>query len=193
MSKGDMPYHPRQCHLCRYNGVNALLAERGLPLCPEAERACLSCRDPGLPNDGVSWVHLDAAASPDSVCAGRIAPECVQCGGEDAPECVPCGGEAREMALDLLRRFGALPYDSAGVVCGMLAGKTLTQIASETRQSVQSLHAKWKRACAADPTWRAIENGMMGKGLGRKPKGGGRRRTFDAEARAALTQAEMEF
>lgn len=186
-----VPYHPRQCHLCRYSGVNALLSERGLPLCEEAERACLACRDPGLPNDGVSWVHMDAAANPATVYAHRAAPDYAP-NGRSRPREIS-GERAREGVLDLLRRFGEIPYGSADVVCGMLRGKTLAELSAETRQSIQSLHARWRRACEADPVWRAIENGMMGKGVGRKRGSGTKARTFDAEAKATPTQAEMGF
>lgn len=179
------PYHPRQCHLCKYDGVNALLRKRGLPICKEAERACLRCKDPGLPNDGVSWVHMDAAANPSTVYDKRTAPDYLP-NAPDEHKCV-VEGPAREGILDLLRRFGGIPFDSAGVVCGMLAGKTLVEMAAEQKMSVQVLHAKWKRACAADPIWKAIENGMMGKGVGRKKK------TFEQEAREQPTQMEMEM
>lgn len=65
--------HPRQCHLCRYNGVNA----PGKPFDAEAANACLSCRAVDMKNvhDGVSWVSLDAAAQSSSVYVGRTAPD----------------------------------------------------------------------------------------------------------------------
>ena len=66
--------------------------------------------------------------------------------------------------------FSALSYDEAGMVCGMLAGRSLQQIAAERRQKIQTVHARWTSICKRNPAWKSLANGMIGSGRGRKPK-----------------------
>lgn len=180
-----VPYHPRQCHLCKYNGVNERLKNQGLPLDEEAERACLSCQGVDMKDihDGQSWVSIDAAENPATVYSGRVAPDYAPGERVKHPEIV--SGKAREGLLDILRMFADIPFGSADVVCGMLAGKTLAELSQESKKTIQALHAAWKRACEVNPKWKAIENGMMGKGVGRKKK------TFDQEMRDMPQQMEL--
>lgn len=185
MTKGTAPYHPRQCHLCKYNGVNVRLKAEGKPLDEQAARACLSCQAVKMEqvHDGLSWVSLDAAENPATVYMGRLAPDYAPNAKVRHAESVT--GDRRDGLLDIIRRFGGIPFGCADVVCGMLAGKTLADMAKESGKSIQVLHGAWKRACAKDPIWRAIENGMMGKGVGRKKK------TLDQEAQEEPKQMEL--
>lgn len=179
------PYHPRQCHLCKYNGVNVRRVADGMPLDEEAAAACRSCKAVDMKDvhDGVSWVSLDAAACADTVTHTRIAPDYQP--NRPMPHVEKISGAAREGVLDLIRRFSEIPYGSADVICGMLAGKTLADMVKEQKKPMQNLHAAWKRAIAKDPIWKTLENGMIGKGVGHKKK------TFDQEMNDEPQQ--MEF
>lgn len=55
------------------------------------------------------------------------------------------------------------------VIRGMLAGKTLSDMAKEQKKPMQNLHAAWKREIKLNPVLFALKNGMVGKGIGRKP------------------------
>ena len=182
---GSETYHPRQCHLCQHNGVNVRRRAEGLPLSQEAVAACLSCKAVKMEHihDGVTWVSMNAANNPDAVLRRRCAPDYAPNAKLRHREAV--SGELRDDILDVIRRFGDIPFGCADIVSGMLAGKTLADMSKESGRSIQALHAAWKRVCAKDPIWRSIENGLIGKGVGRK------RKTLDQEAHETPTQLEL--
>ena len=126
---------------------------------------------------------MNAADNPDAVLRGRFAPDYAP--NEKLRNREAVSGELRDEILDIIRRFGDIPFGCADIVCGMLAGKTLADMAKESGRSIQALHATWKRVCEKDPIWRAIENGLIGKGVGRK------RKTLDQEAQEIPNQLEL--
>lgn len=140
------------------------------------EAICRDCiignHDCGLSHGGVSFVSSDAAKNPELVYKGRIArdwrPSNVPY--EQPKVETPLNREERNNLLLLLNKFAELgaSYDDAGLICSMLAGKTIDQIAQERKISEQALHARWKKICKRDPTWESLANGLIGKGVGRK-------------------------
>lgn len=141
------------------------------------ESICRNCivgkHDCGLSHGGVSFVSSDAAADPELVYRGRIARDWVRPGvPREQPKLeTPLGQKERDNLLMLLNKFAQLgsSYDDAGLICSMLAGKTIDEIARERNVSEQTLHARWKKICKKDPAWASLANGLIGKGVGRKP------------------------
>jgi len=133
-------------------------------------KICLGCaigKDScGLSNGGVSFVSFDAAR--DENCKQRIARRGVVREDVQIVE-TPLGGKERENLLRVIYMFSSLSYDEAGMVCRMMQGRTIQQIADERSQSIQTVHARWKSIVKRDPAWQAIMNGMIGSGRGRKP------------------------
>lgn len=141
-------------------------------------KVCLECNigQPGcgLSNGGVSHVSLDAAENPETVLTnGKVHPDW-RAPGKREPQTVntELGAEERANLYRLLVKFAELGrnWDDAGLVCGMLAGKTLDQMARERGLSPQTVNSRWKRIIKAEPVFLALKNGMIGKGRGRKPK-----------------------
>lgn len=138
---------------------------------------CLNCTigkpECGLSHGGVSFVSMDAPDRPDAVLYGRMAPDYVPPGKKVKRQKLdtPLGKQERDNLLVLLNKFAELgsDYDDAGLICSMLAGKTIDRIARERGMSIQAVHARWKRIIGDDPTWATLANGMIGKGRGRKP------------------------
>lgn len=81
----------------------------------------------------------------------------------------PLNPEERENLLRLLYMFSSLSYDEAGMVCRMMQGRTIQQIADERGQNIQVVHARWTAITARNPAWKSLANGMIGSGRGRKP------------------------
>lgn len=85
--------HAHTCTKCCWHLVNA----PGKPYNADAARACLSCKvawkECGLSRKGVSWVSMDAAANPELVTMGRIAPDY-----STAPSVFTFGGVSEETA-----------------------------------------------------------------------------------------------
>ncbi len=133
-------------------------------------RICLGCaigKDGcGLSNAGRCVVSLDAAR--DENCRDRI----MQRGTKrDAPALLssPLNPAERENLLRVIYMFSSLSYDEAGMVCRMLQGRSLQQIAEERGQSIQQVHARWKAITKRNRAWESLANCMIGSGRGRKP------------------------
>ena len=161
------------------------------------QKICLECsigkEDCGLSHGGKSWVSMDATEKADLVLDGRTAPEysvpeyspLAGIGGEDEEEEEPTQDEIDERLLSVVRLFADIPVGCADIVSGMLRGETLAEMAKASKSSIQALHQRWKRVCAANPVWHSIETGMIGRGIGRK------KQTFDAECANAARQMEL--
>ena len=132
---------------------------------------CLECPigkdECGLSNAGRSFVSLDAAR--DENCRDRMALKGLK---REAPQVVesPLNPSERENLLRVLCMFSSLSYDEAGMVCQMMQGRSLQQIANERGQSLQTVHARWKLLTKRNPAWLSLANGMIGSGRGRKPE-----------------------
>lgn len=137
---------------------------------------CLNCvigkAECGLSHGGVSFVSMDAAKSPEMVTRGRVAPEYSTRSEPNVKMDTPLGADERERLLLLLAKFAELSWDDAGLICSMLAGKTLDRIAQERKISPQALHARWTKLITRNPIWKALTNGMIGSGRGRKASAG---------------------
>ena len=131
---------------------------------------CLKCAtgkgNCGLSGGGVSFISFDAAEN--EKCRDKIASRRAL---RFIPEIVesPLHPKERENLLKILFLFGSLSYDEAGLVVRMMQGKTLNEIASERKQSLQTIHARWKALIERESVWIEIANGMIGSGRGRKP------------------------
>lgn len=153
------------CCKCAHAGEIARLRE----ICLKCSIGKAEC---GLSHGGVSFVSMDAAHDPASVLRGRVAADYAVPGAREEQKIeTPLGDKERQHLLQILTKFAELGanWDDAGLICSMLAGKTLDQLARERGTSPQTLHARWKRIITADPTWKSIANGMIGRGRGRKP------------------------
>lgn len=121
----------------------------------------------GLSRKGVSFVSLDAAEDDhnrDAILARRVErhrPEIVQ---------TPLGPEERERYLELLNKFAQLTYDEAGMVCRMMGGATIDDVAKEAGELPQTVHSRWQSLCKREPAFLSLANGMIGSGRGRKPQ-----------------------
>lgn len=134
-------------------------------------KACLACsiggEGCGLSRKGVSFVSLDAAKdghNRDAILArrvGRYRPEIVQ---------TPLGADERERHARLLNLFAQLTYDEAGMVCRMMGGATLDEVAKEAGELPQTVHSRWQSLCRREPAFLSLANGMIGSGRGRKPQ-----------------------
>jgi len=118
-------------------------------------------------------VSLDAAENPATVLRkGKVDSRWTPPGPREPQKIeTPLAGEERNNLLKVLTKFAELGSnrDDAGLVCGLLSGKTLDQLAREWGVSPQTVHSRWKKLIKADPAWLALKNGMIGKGRGRKP------------------------
>jgi hypothetical protein len=140
------------------------------------EAICRNCiiknHDCGLSHGGVSFVSSDSVPNPDIVYKGRIARDWQAPNAPNVQPKIesPLNQDERSNLLMLLNKFAELgsSYDDAGLICSMLAGKTIDQIAQERKISEQALHARWKKICKRDSTWESLANGLIGKGVGRK-------------------------
>lgn len=160
------------CYKCAHQReIDALVGEQR-----RLETICRNCiikeHGCGLSHGGVSFVSSDAAANPELVYRGRIAPDYVLPGEKRSVEVLssPLNGSERNNLLLLLRNFAALSYDDAGLICSMLGGKTIDEVARERNISEQALHARWKKLIRDNPVWASLANGLIGKGVGRKKK-----------------------
>jgi len=139
-------------------------------------KICLACNigqpSCGLSNGGRSHVSLDAAENPDTVLTkGGVDPLYAKPGEKVEPPKIKTDlqGEERNNLLRILYKFADLTWDNAGLVCAMLSGKTLDEIAKERKRKPQTINSRWKRLIKSDPVWEALKNGMIGSGRGRKP------------------------
>ncbi len=132
---------------------------------------CLGCaigKDGcGLSNSGRSFVSLDAAR--DENCRDRMAQRAEK-RDVPAPVSSPLNPVERENLLRVIYMFSSLSYDEAGMVCRMMQGRSLQQIADERGQSIQTVHARWKAITKRDKAWESLANCMIGSGRGRKPE-----------------------
>lgn len=134
-------------------------------------RICLGCSigkaGCGLSKAGRSFVSLDAAR--DANCRDRITKRGVK---RDAPAVIesPLNPNERENLLRVIYMFASLSYDEAGMVCQMMQGRTIQQIANERGLDIQVVHARWKSITKRNPAWLSLANGMIGSGRGRKPQ-----------------------
>ena len=121
----------------------------------------------GLSNDGHCVVSLDAAK--DENCRDRILRREAD---RSAPTILesPLNPAERENLLRVIYMFSSLAYDEAGMVCLMLQGRSLQEIADERQQKIQTVHARWKSIVKRNPAWESLANGMIGSGRGRKPE-----------------------
>ena len=121
----------------------------------------------GLSRKGVSFVSLDAAEDDhnrDAILARRVE--------RHRPEIVktPLGPEERERYIRLLNMFAQLTYDEAGMVCRMMGGATIDDVAKEAGELPQTVHSRWQSLCKREPAFLSLANGMIGSGRGRKPQ-----------------------
>ena len=72
-----------------------------------------------------------------------------------------------------LEPFTRLNDSEALLVCAMLRGETITEIARRIGELPQTTHFRWRRLLQKNPVWRVIATGNIGKGQGRKPKAEG--------------------
>ena len=132
---------------------------------------CLGCaigKDGcGLSNSGHCVISLDAAK--DENCRDRIT---TRGAVRDTPAVLqsPLNPQERENLLRVIYMFSSLSYDEAGMVCRMMQGRSLQQIADERGQSIQTMHARWKAITKRDKAWESLANCMIGSGRGRKPE-----------------------
>lgn len=148
------------------------------------QRICKDCviggKSCGLSNGGVCWVHTDAAKNPATVYKNRMAP-LYRPGGKADMDAVksPCNPDERDRYLRLLQIFAELSWDDAGLVCAMLRGMEIDEIAKMRHVKYETIFLRWQKIKKANPAFGALANGLMGCGRGRKPK--------------ARDQMEMEF
>ena len=121
----------------------------------------------GLSNAGHSFVSLDAAR--DANCRDRIARHGVQ---RDIPAVIesPLNPDEREHLLRVIYMFSSLSYDEAGMVCRMMGGATIDDVAKEAGELPQTVHSRWQSLCKREPAFLSLANGMIGSGRGRKPQ-----------------------
>ena len=147
--------------------------------CPHIDRlraACIDCPigkdghkgNPlgcGISNKGITYISLDAAR--DENCRDRMLAHPLR---PQYPEVVetPLNPKERENLLRVLCMFGSLSYDEAGLVCRMMAGASVTEIAQERGISEQTVYSRWLAVTKRDPSWKALASGMIGSGRGRK-------------------------
>jgi len=72
-----------------------------------------------------------------------------------------------------LEPFTRLNDAEAVLVCAMMRGETVTEIARRIGELPQTTHFRWLRLLRKNPVWRVIATGNIGKGQGRKPKAEG--------------------
>lgn len=130
---------------------------------------CLACANGGpncgLSNRGRSHVHIESAEDADRVTHGRIAPDF----GAVAALKTPLGEVERERYLGLLRLFGSLSWDQAGLAAWLLSGRTLHEAAVARGTSDQAMHRLFARLASSGAAFSALASPGMGVGRGRKP------------------------
>lgn len=136
---------------------------------------CLGCaigKDGcGLSNAGRCVVSLDAAKDENcrDLMLSRVAVDYVRRkAGADNLWNVPAA--ALPYVRAALYPFSALSDSAAALVCRMLRGERLVDIANAQGLTIQTVHARWKSLIRRNPVWKSLANGMIGSGRGRKSK-----------------------
>jgi len=148
--------HPHVCTRCEYHGRNA----PGKPHDPEAAAACLSCRVDGktcgLSHRGVSWVSLDAAASPEMVTRGRLAPDYAP---RDPSAPLLAGvsdADADAMKLMLCEISAIAGTPELAILFGVFHRFTFARIADECGLSVREVRQRWRDFLRRSPQTFAV-------------------------------------
>lgn len=156
-----------QCNRCRHQAdIDKLERERA-----RLARICGKCRGPcDDAHDGQTIISFDSAKDSAQILAP--APDYAPRASRRELRLVGLSDEARDAALEALRPFTELKPAEAIVVCCMMRGEWLINIAKTLGISKQLVWLVWKRICHRNPIWYAIRTGMIGvrKG-GRKPGG----------------------
>lgn len=136
-------------------------------------KICLGCviggEGCGLSRKGVSHISLDAAADDhnrEAILARRV-----RLHSSEVTE-TPLNADERKRYLELLNKFASLSYDEAGLICRMMGGATIEEVAKDRNELPQTVHSRWKAVCSREPAFLALANGMIGSGRGRKPQRG---------------------
>lgn len=154
--------HPRQCHLCQYDGVNAA----GKPFNAEAAAACLSCKGVDMKNvhDGYSWVSMDASASPDLVYCQRVA---LDYAPKAPPTRVLTGqtDDTAEWLKFLYSDFSTMTPQQARIIHGLANGHTVRNVATVEKIAPANAAAQIRTALHQHPylraVWFAVRSGVL--------------------------------
>lgn len=133
---------------------------------------CAAC--PGASE--LSRSHVSLNASPDGtgdklISREGVAPEWFSAKSASHESKVDLPPVARDYLFRVLREFSSLSDGQAVIVCRMLRGETITQMARSMKISKVAVFARWKSLCDRSPVWASLANGSMGlRGGGRKPR-----------------------
>lgn len=146
--------HPHTCTKCPWHLAN----QPGKPFNKNAAAACLACRvnweSCGLSKGGVSWVHMDAAANPELVTMGRIAPDY-----SNAPSVFTFGGVSAETAdwLKMLYcELSALDDFGVRIVTRLYNRVPFATTAKNLKVSRRTVRKYLRRILSASPHVRAV-------------------------------------
>ena len=150
------------CHNCPHDAEIAKLRE-----------TCLKCtRCNGDHVKVASWSRVSLDAARDDGCRGLILGRTARdYRPRDPTPCNPVNipDDVYQYLMAVLEPFAGLDNLGAALVCAMLRGETLTEIARREGVTLQAMHSRWKTLLRRNPIWAAIANGMIGSGRGRKP------------------------
>ena len=150
------------CHNCPHDAEIARLRETCL--------ACKRCNGDKVKIGG--WTHVSLDAAKDEACAEKIL-------AHVPPDYAPRAQSPRSRVdvpdnllpylLRIMEPFARLKDEDVVLLAAMMRGERLIDIVHRTGLSMQTVHARWMRILAKNPTWAAIATGMIGSGRGRKP------------------------
>lgn len=156
---------------------------RGCHNCPHKEQieaarsrclSCTRCNGERVHIGDASMVHLDAMEDEHGVevalALSRSHYNPAHDTGESLADVPPDVLPWLERALE---PFTRLTDSEAVLVCAMMRGETVAEIARRIGELPQTTHFRWRRLLQKNSVWKAIATGDIGKGKGRKPKAEG--------------------
>ena len=154
------------CHKCPHKEQIEAARSRCL--------SCTRCNGDRVKIGDASMVHLDAMENEHGVEVALALSRRLYNPADDT------GDSRTDVPADVLpwleralEPFTRLTDPEALLVCAMMRGETVAEIARRIGELPQTTHFRWQRLLQKNPLWRVIANGDIGKGKGRKPKAEG--------------------
>ncbi len=145
------------CHKCKYAADIARLRQ----ICCKCQGACENFgRD----------VHIDAAPDPNLVLA-HADKDRIRVNREATVTRVQgVDDDTAELLARVIAEFSALSDLEAPIVARRLRGQENWQIAAEMKINKATVWVRWENLKKKNPIWAALDNGLIGKRAGGRPK-----------------------
>ena len=161
------------CHICPHDAEIARLRE-----------ICLSCgRCDGERVRLGGWTHVSLDAARDAACMEKMlsmVPADYMPRSPSPRSRVNVPDDVLPYLVAVIEPVTRLKDEHLLLLAAMLRGERLADIARRTGCKLQTVHARWKSLTKRNPIWRALANGKIGLGVGRKPRKAAQRADWDS-------------